>query len=349
MKITTEAFRDALALAGRAAAKSTPMDILRCARFTAKDGEFTLACHDLTIYAEARGECGAGEMAFCVREDRLDAALETAGDSIDLSLKGSLLTWKSGRARYQMPTLPANDFPVPARGAEPIVTLECPDIAEGLKRVVFACATRDPRPYTTGVCIECSKKDGVTLFATDGTKMASLRMDTASNAEAKPIVHRDVVSALPDGAERIRVYKESVEFDYPNGLVVGRLIEGYGFPDCRRVMGTQKSGATITVDRRALVHAVKAALPFDQQGSIHFVVNGEEARIEAEESMGGRAEVKLDGKSKGKADVWFLSTVITPAIQAASGEELALSLGDSTDNAFFIDGPLHCVCAPVRR
>lgn len=348
MKINTDIFREALALAGRAAANTTPMDILRCARFVAKDKEFTIACTNLTIHAEARGECGPGEMEFCVRADRLDAALDTAGDSIDLSLKERMLTWKSGRARYQMATLSAGDFPAPARDKEPIVTLECPDIAEGLKRIVFACSSRDHRPYTMGVCIECTK-EGVTLFATDGAKMASLRMDASADAEARPIVHKDVVGALPDGAERVRIFHQSVEFDYPNGLVIGRVIEGYAFPDCRRVMGTQKSGATITVDRRALVHAVKAALPFDESGAVHFVVNGDEARIETEEKLGGRAEVKLDGKSKGKADVWFLSTIISPAIQAASSDELALSLGDSNDNAFFIDGPLHCVCAPVRR
>lgn len=348
MKIETEAFRAALDLAGRAVATTTPMDILRFARFKAKGGWFELAGHNLSLYAEAKGECGAGELEFCARADRLESALATAGDTIDLSIKGALVTWKSGRGRYQLSTLPVDDFPAPRRDADPVVTLEGPEVVEGLKRIVFGCASRDIRPWTFGVCIECSKKGEVTLFATDGHKMASLGLEVRSEAESQAIVHKDVVNALPEGAERVRVFRDSIEFDYPNGLLLARLVEG-SFPDCRRVMGEKKSAATITVDRKALVHAIKAALPFDETGAIHFVVNDDGALIEATDRSGERAEVKLDSKSKGAADVWFLSTVISPAIQAARGEEVSLSLGSANDNASFKDGRLHCVCAPVRR
>jgi DNA polymerase-3 subunit beta len=348
LKITTENFRAAFAFASRAVASNTPLDILKNVRCKAGGGSFTLTGHNLTTYAEARGECGPGDLEFCVRADRIESALAVVGEEIDLSLKGALLTWKSGKSRYQMAALPVADFPEVKRDNDPLVTLEAPDIVEGLQRVVWACAIRSGRAYLEGALIDCAKQGAVRLAATDGSKMAVLLMGVEAGADAQVIVPREVINALPDGAERARIFYTSVEFDYPNGLIVARVIDGK-FPDYQRVMAPKTNG-TITVDRRALIHAIKAALPFDEVGAIHFILKDGAVRIESADKGGERAEIDVEGGGEGEADAWFYSPAITPALTAARGDSLVLALGaGSNDAAAFDDGALRCVCMPMRR
>lgn len=351
MKIATTAFRDALALASRAAATYTTLDILKFALFSAADGRFTLACNDTTVYAEASGECDSGELQFCVRADRLSSALATAGESIELTLKGQALSWVSGRARYQMATRPAEDFPKPKRDTQQLLmTIEDPEIAGNLKRVVAGCAAKDIRDWAQGVLIECSK-GVVTLVATDGAKLIALTTGATAEKDAQAIVHRESVGVLAEGALRARIYHDSAEFEYANGVIVVRLIAAK-FPDWTRFTKSEKPSARITVGRLALAHAIKAALPFDEAGAIHFAVSGGALRIETADKTGDRAEVEVpvtDGG--GDADVWFYSAAITPAIAAARGDDLVMAFGAfaGTPTASFEDGPLRCVCAAMRR
>lgn len=348
MKIKTELFAETFGRVSRAASPVGVIEILRFVRITAKDGKLALACNNLSVYAEAWGDCGAGAIECCIRADRVAGALATAGDTIDLSVKDGTLTWKSGRSRYQMSVLPAEDFPVPKREKDPLAELDG-DLAENLKRVVFSCATRDVRNYLFGVLIECAKGKDVTLVATDGAKMATLDTEIRAEADAGVILHRDAISALPDGSERARLNWRSVEFDYPNGLVIASTIDGK-FPDWRRAMPKGKAAGSITVDRKALLASIKAALPFDEQASIRLLLVDDGMRVEGESRGGERAEVGIPGaKGEGKADAWFYSAAISPALQAAHGEELTLNFGGANEAIYFTDGPLRCVCMPSRR
>lgn len=349
MKITKEQFSAALELVSGAAATATTIDILRFARFTSSAGEFKLACYNLSLYAEAWGECSEGDMEFCVRADRLASALVTAGDSIDLSLKNNMLTWKSGSARYQISTLPVADFPQPKREEKPLATLDDPEIAESLKRVVFSCATRDIRTYLFGVHIECVKGKNVTLVATDGAKLAALSTETQADADAGVILHRDAINALPAGALRARLFWRAVEFDYPKGLVIANTIDGK-FPDWQRVIPSGEPAGVVTVDRKELIASIKAALPFDQDAAIRLLRVGDAMRIEAARKDGECAEVDIPAaQSEGVVDAWFYSAAIAPAIQAARGESLTLNFGGAGQAVSFTDGPLRCVCMPSRR
>lgn len=348
MKIATEVFRAALELASRAAATTTPLDILRTARLVAAGGKLTITCYNLAIYAEAWGECGAGDIECCVRADRLTAALATAGDTIELTHKAGTLAWKSGRAAYKMSTLAVGDFPETKREQDPLDTLDAPEIAASLKRVAAGCATKDIRDWTHGVLVECIAGKGVTLVASDGAKIFRLETGWEAKADANVVLHRDAVNALTDGVERVRIFGNGAEFDYPRGVIVTRSIE-CRFPDWRRAMQLSEPAAKISVSRRALANAIKAALPFDEMGAIRFVVQKDGMRIEGADKAGELAQLQLDYTGTGEADIWFASGVVSPAVQAAHGENISISLGAQGQPGAFEDGTLRCVCAPLRR
>lgn len=349
MKITTENFQEAFALASKAAATSTPLEILKFVRVRAANGEMTLACNNLKAYAEARCECSSGELDVCIRADRLASALASAGEIIDLTLKGNIVTWKSGQSRYQLATLPSADFAEPRRSAKPVATIEDPEVVENLKRVVVGCAVKDIRDWALGVLVECKKASEVVMAATDGARLVSLTGEAKADADAEVVVHKESIAMLADGAERMRVFPDCVEVEYPNGLIIARTIQTK-FPDWRRGLLKDKPSAKVTVDRGALTRAMKAALPFDEVGSLHFALDAGQLTIEGANKTGEKAELKVDGTGDGKVEAWFYSAAISPVIQAARGDELLMTFGaGNAPTAYLQDGKLSCVCAAMRR
>lgn len=346
MKISTAAFRAAFAFAGRAASKQTTLDILRSVRLVAEDGKFTLACNNLHMFAEAHGECGPGSIACCVKADKLGHALNAAGDEIDIKVD-KMLVWKSGSSRYTMGILPAADFPTPRRDGTPVATITDPQIVDHITRVSFACASKGPQLHTHGVGLE-SKAGELTATATDNHKLATLAISKGDYQDFSAIMHRDVVAALPENAAELHIFAQRAEFIYPNGVLVANLVEGK-FPDWRRVMQIT-ADETIRLSRPQLLGAIKAALPFDELASIHLVMKDGALRVEGvDHDETAEHTVVAVGPD---LEVWFLSSTLAPALQAAKGEEVALQFAKDAHgrrNLLIEDGSLRCVSAPYGR
>lgn len=349
MKIKTEAFRRAFEFVGRAVSKNTTIDILRCIRFDAADGRFTMAGNNLTMFADSWGECGEGAMSLCAKAERLGHALTTAGEEIDLKVDKGSLIWKSGKSRYTIGILPAADFPEPKREGPALEALEGAGIVEEIARVSFACATRDVRSYTLGVCVEALDGE-LTATATDGHRLASSVMRTGLTKSFSLIIPREVIANLPAPAGEIEIFDRRIEFRYANGRIVSQLIDAT-MPDWRRVFAVKGSEA-MKVDRRALLAAIKASLPFDQVGSVHMVKTDAGLRVEGKD-QGDEAEQLLEASGT-DVDVWFLSSVIEPPLRAVTADEVSLEFavdggGKKTGMMFIKEGGLRYVGAPFSR
>lgn len=346
MKLKTESLRAAFAFVSRASAKATTIDILKCVQLVAKDGKFTLACNNLHMYAEAYGECGAGEISCCVSADKIGHALNSAGEEVDLKLE-KLLTWKSGKSRYTMGVLPATDFPGPKRGGDPVAVIIDPEIVDHITRVSFACAAKGPKFHTHGVGLEAKSGD-LTATATDDHKLATVAIGRGPYPDFSVIIHRDVVSALASDPQEAHVFGPRIEFIYSNGLIVANLIEAQ-FPDWRRVM-QMKANESIRISRSALLGAIKAALPFDELASVHLVMKENTLHVEGADHD-NTAEHTIDATGP-DLDVWFMSSVLTPSLQAVKTDELALDFAKDAHGRRMLlieDGALRCVTAPFGR
>lgn len=174
------------------------------------------------------------------------------GSQVSLEAADNRMTIKAGRSRFQLPTLPRDDFPTIAEGDLPTsFSLPAKTLAELIDRTRFAISTEETRYYLNGIFLHVSDEDKPALkaAATDGHRLARFTLPRPEGAEGMPdvIVPRKAVAELRklleealDGEVKIDLSASKIRFTIggEGGVVLtSKLIDGT-FPDYSRVIPT---------------------------------------------------------------------------------------------------------------
>ena len=104
---------------------------------------------------------------------------------IQLSQEGSQLLVKSGRSRFTLATLPADEFPKSENEIDAVaLTATQGQLADLLASTSFAMAAKDFRPYLNGMLIEVDS-DSLRAVATDGHRLALHTLQAQNSTEEK--------------------------------------------------------------------------------------------------------------------------------------------------------------------
>ncbi len=174
------------------------------------------------------------------------------GTQVSLETADNRMVVKAGRSRFQLPTLPRDDFPVIVEGDLP-TSFELPaeTLAEMIDRTRFAISTEETRYYLNGIFLHVADDDGPVLkaAATDGHRLARFTLEQPEGASGMPdvIVPRKAVAELRklleeamDGSVQIDLSASKIRFTLggEGGVVLtSKLIDGT-FPDYSRVIPT---------------------------------------------------------------------------------------------------------------
>ena len=115
----------------------------------------------------------------------------------------------AGRARFNLSTLPRDDFPVIAEGDLP-TSFELPaaTLREIVDKTRFAISTEETRYYLNGIFLHVTDEDQPVLkaAATDGHRLARFTLPRPDGAEGMPdiIIPRKCVSELRKMLDRWR-------------------------------------------------------------------------------------------------------------------------------------------------
>jgi DNA polymerase-3 subunit beta len=170
------------------------------------------------------------------------------GSQVELTAAEGKMTILAGRARFNLGTLPRDDFPMIAEGELPTV-FELP--AETLKQIIdktrFAISTEETRYYLNGIFLHVTD-EAVPLLkaaATDGHRLARVTVARPDGAEAMPdvIIPRKCIAELRklldevDGSVGVSLSNSKIRFDLGQAILTSKLIDGT-FPDYSRVIPT---------------------------------------------------------------------------------------------------------------
>ncbi|QDX27763.1 DNA polymerase III subunit beta [Sphingomonas suaedae] len=167
------------------------------------------------------------------------------GSQVELTAAEGKIKVNAGRAKFELGTLPRDDFPVIAEGELPTV-FELP--AEILKQIIdktrFAISTEETRYYLNGIFLHVAD-DTLKAAATDGHRLARVTVPRPEGAEAMPdvIVPRKCVAELRklldevDGSVGVSLSGSKIRFDLGAAILTSKLIDGT-FPDYSRVIPT---------------------------------------------------------------------------------------------------------------
>ena len=173
---------------------------------------------------------------------------------------------KAGRSRYQLPALPAEDFPAaPVTTSTTEIVLTHDEVRHLFGSTVFCVNTEDARSYLKGTYFHLDGKH-LCAAATNGHRLALAStaiipapVALPANGEGTGIIIPSKTVALINKLKateiKLRTDNKVVEIRAHNLLISSKLIAGT-FPDYRRIIPAQSSN-TAKLEREALFAALK--------------------------------------------------------------------------------------------
>ncbi|MDL2202055.1 DNA polymerase III subunit beta [Brucella intermedia] len=332
----------ALATVNRAIESRNSIPILGNVLLAVEDGQLRLTGTDLDVEITTSLpvlDCQPGSVT--VPGKMLADIAKRATSDIILALDGGRLTVASGRSRYKLDTLPAEDFPSLSAGKFD-TTLEL-DLAALVAPCVHCISTDETRYYLAGVYLHAV--DGrLIAVATDGHRLMR-NTGPAGALEYGVILPRKLVGLLPKGAVTVELSQNKVRVTSGSTVITSKLIDGT-FPDYVRVIPTGNSNV-LTVDRQALMKAVErvAAVADDKSRAVKFSV-GDVLRLMLADKASDEVEATFEGEP---LEIGFNARYVNDMLGALDEPSVRFALGDAGSPAVIKgEGEWTAVLMPLR-
>ena len=212
-----------------------------------------------------------GDGAVTVGARKLQDILRSLPDSseVSLNLEEKRLQVKAGKSRFNLQTLPAEDFPrmALAEGDIQKIVVTQKQFRRLLAQTQFAMAAQDVRYYLNGLLI-LAEGNELRTVATDGHRLAYASMQLENDTDLprqemilprKTVLELSRLLADNDEPLQIELTSNQIRFQFGNINLVSKLIDGK-FPDYERVIpATLKN--FVTLNRATLLQSmVRAAI-----------------------------------------------------------------------------------------
>ena len=333
-----------------------------------KDGlSFSATDLDMEIIDQTSAQVGTGGQITApahtlyeiVRKlpEGADVELKFAGDDPRLSVQ-------AGRSRFNLPVLPAGDFPVMSSdGLSPPIQVDTNDLIRLIDKTRFAISTEETRYYLNGLYLHTVSEGGQTKLravATDGHRLALAEMPAPEGAAGAPgvIVPRKTIQEarrlLDDAGETVQLQLSpaKVRFEFGRAALTSKVIDG-SFPDYMRVIPRDNQKVAMidnklfadAVDRVATISAeksrsVKLAL---EPGKVILTVRNMEAGQAVEE-----VEIDYDGEP---FEIGFNARYLLDVAGQIQGETAEFRFADPASPTLVLDpadAGVRYVLMPLR-
>jgi len=318
---------------------------------TLQDDVLSMTATDMEIEVVTRTSVSggvAGEITVPAQKFfEICRALPVAAD-LQFTLTENRVVIRSGRSRFNLSTLPAEDFPsTEAPGEVTRVTLAQGDLKRIIQLTQFAMANQDVRYYLNGLLLEFSG-ERLRAVATDGHRLVMAEASLGERLDVEPrqlIVPRkavlELVRILDSGEEvaEVTVSAASVGVSLPEVEFNSKLIDGR-FPDYERVIpDSEQCDKVILADREAVRHSLARASILSNEkyravrlsvepGALRLVANNPEQE-EAED------EVEVD-YAGGSLEIGFNVSYLMDAFGVIPSETVRILLSDASSSCLIL-------------
>lgn len=314
---------------------------------------------ELVSKVTLEGDFEAGSITVPSRKF-LDISRGLPDDAIiTFVLEGDRVQVRSGRSRFSLATLPANDFPnIEDWQSEVEVSLSQADLRTLIDKTQFSMANQDVRYYLNGMLFEI---DGTTLrsVATDGHRMAVSQTQLGADfAQKQIIVPRKGVQELvklmdaPEQPVVLQIGSSNVRAEVNNFTFTSKLVDGR-FPDYRRVL-PQSTNKTLIASCDELRQAFSRAaiLSNEKFRGVRVNLADTEMRITANNPEQEEAEEMLDVTFEGDAiEIGFNVSYVLDVLNTLRCENVRVSMSDANASALIEnadDDSAMYVVMPIR-
>lgn len=211
--------------------------------------------------------------------------------TFDVNLQDNIAKISYQNGLFSLPVENADEYPQSQPITEGINTIAMPSdvLADNINRSLFATAQDELRPVMNGIYFDLTPEH-LAVVASDGHKLVRNKVFTVQSEQPASFILPKKPAGLlknllqKDGGDvEIKFNERNAEINYGDGRLSCRLIEGR-YPNYNSVI-PQNNTNTLTVDRLALLAALRRVQPFanDSSNLIRFHVEGSTLQLDAED------------------------------------------------------------------
>jgi DNA polymerase-3 subunit beta len=263
------------------------------------------------------------------------------GSQVQLSAAEGKMLVVAGRARFNLQTLPKDDFPMIAEGDLP-TKFELP--AETLKQIIdktrFAISTEETRYYLNGIFLHV-QDDGQPVLkaaATDGHRLARVTVARPDGAEGMPdiIIPRKCVGELRklldevDGSVEVSLSSTKVRFGLGTAILTSKLIDGT-FPDYSRVIPTGND-KLLKLDPKAFMEGVDrvATIASEKTRAVKMALERDKITLSVTSPENGTAAEEVSGEYTSPGfEIGFNARYLMDILGQIDGDTVEVHLADA--------------------
>ena len=312
-----------------------------------KDGEkVSFLSTDIEVQITTHADVGSGpeSTATTVAARKLLDILRALPDfgDVTLSLANKRMTVQSGKSRFALQTLAAEEFPTVAQAEQfnAKVTLPQKTLKHLFNMVHFSMAQQDIRYYLNGMLLVVDGKN-VIAVATDGHRLAFCQVETDQDfARQEVIIPRKTILELQrlledlDDKVELEIATNQVKLTFADIELISKLVEGK-FPDYTRVIPKGYKN-NFTIDRQTLLHALQRAaiMTSDKFKGVRCVISPGSLKISSTNADQEEAVEELEIDYGGDAiDIGFNVSYLLDVLNNLKCDNVNIALGDANSSA----------------
>lgn len=282
------------------------------------------------------------------------------GSILQFEVKNDRILIKSGKSRFTLAALPAQEYPV-IEITENIATFSIKQkILESiLENTQFAMAQQDVRYYLNGLLLEISKNK-LRAVATDGHRLAldETEIETSLEEPIQIIVPRKGITELTrllqddDSEIEIQISANHIRVKNTNACFTSKLIDGR-FPDYQRVI-PELSETPVFANREELKNSLTRAsiLSNEKYRGVRIIFDTNSLRALAHNPEQEEAEEELEVEYKGsEIEIGFNVSYLLDTLTIIKSEKVKLSVLDPNSSCLILpEDESNCqyVVMPMR-
>jgi len=322
-----------------------------------KTGDITqLTTSDLEIQIRTEASLGgdSGSFSTTVGARKLMDILRSMPSDQIVSIESNQnkLLLKSGKSRFSLQTLPAEDFPLVQESASfgPEFSVPQKTLKALLQQVSFSMAVHDIRYYLNGILFVAQGKQ-LSLVATDGHRLAftSATLDVDVPKQEVILPRKTVLELLrllsdKDGDIEMQFANNQARFRFDGKEFVTKLVEGK-FPDYNRVIPKSHKNS-ITVGKASLLTMLQrtAILTSDKFKGVRINLDSGVLRVTSSNAEQEEAIDEIEVDYNGDAiEIGFNVSYLIDVLVNMEQDMVRMDLADSNssvlvtipDNEFF--------------
>ncbi|HEX7783810.1 MAG TPA: DNA polymerase III subunit beta [Sphingobium sp.] len=263
------------------------------------------------------------------------------GSQVSLQAADGKMLIQAGRAKFNLSTLPRDDFPVIAEGDLPTAfELPAATLIQIIDKTRFAISTEETRYYLNGIFFHVSEDPQPVLkaAATDGHRLARVTVPRPDGAEKMPdiIVPRKCIAELRklldevDGSVDITLSASKIRFGLGSAILTSKLIDGT-FPDYSRVIPTAND-KLLKIDPRSFEEGVDrvATIATEKTRAVKMALDKDKITLSVTSPENGTAAEEVPGDFAGEGfDIGFNARYLLDILQQVDSDLVELHLADA--------------------